>query len=259
MKIAAIQMDIALGELDKNYAAAGRMIGEAALRGADTIVLSELWNTSFYPINVMELADVDGIRTKSFLAEFAGKYGVNIVGGSVANCHDGALYNTTFIVDRQGHTVASYDKAHLFSPSKENDVFSAGSHVNLFMLDNIPMASIICYDLRFCEWVRQAALAGAQMLFVPAAWPDRRVTHWQILNRARAIENQFYVTAVNSCGFAGDLRFGGHSMVINPWGDVLAEGGDGETIVMADVDFGTVQKIRESINVFKDRRPEIYK
>ena len=86
-----------------------------------------------------------------------------------------------------------------------------------------------------------AALAGAQILFVPAAWPHPRLAHWQILNRARAIENQFFVVAVNSCGTCGDYRFCGHSMIIDPWGEVLV-----------------IKDIRSRINVFRDRRPELY-
>ena len=258
MKIAAIQMAIALGDTDKNYAAAERLIQQAAGDGADTVVLSELWNTSFYPNNVWELADDNGQRTTSVLCQLAKDNNINVVGGSVANRHDGGLYNTTFIVNRQGQIVATYDKAHLFSPGKEEVVFSAGSIANFFTLDGIKMASIICYDLRFCEWVRKAAMAGAQMLFVPAAWLHPRLTHWQILNRARAIENQFYVTAVNSCGVAGNMQFCGHSMIIDPWGEVLAEAAEEEQIIMSEVDFDVVKKIRETINVFRDRRPELY-
>ena len=259
MKIAAIQMDIALGDVEKNYATAEAMIRESAQQGADTIVLSELWNTSFYPDNVMELADQDGKRTKAFLGALAGELQVNIVGGSVANRHDNGLYNSTFVADRHGHIIASYDKVHLFSPGREETLFNAGTKPNLFQLDGIPMASITCYDVRFCEWVRMAALSGVQMLFVPAAWPHPRLSHWQILNRARAIENQFYVTAVDSCGTAGNVKFFGHAMIIDPWGEVLAEGEEKQQIVMADVDFDVIKDIRNKINVFRDRRPELYK
>ena len=112
MKIAAIQMAIALGDTDKNYAAAERLIQQAAGDGADTVVLSELWNTSFYPNNVWELADDNGQRTTSVLCQLAKDNNINVVGGSVANRHDGGLYNTTFIVNRQGQIVATYDKAN---------------------------------------------------------------------------------------------------------------------------------------------------
>ena len=258
MRIAAIQFAIQLGEVEQNYAAAERLIHEAATQGADVVVLSELWNTSFYPANVEDLADVEGQRTKTFLSRLAQEHYINIVGGSVANRHDGKLYNSTFVADRQGHIVASYDKVHLFTPGKEEQVFAAGSELNVFVLDGIKMASIICYDVRFGEWVRKAALTGAQVLFVPAAWPHPRLAHWQILNRARAIENQLFVTAVNSCGTAGKMKFCGHAMIIDPWGEVLAQGKEEEQLVMADIDFSVIEGIRKSINVFRDRRPELY-
>jgi predicted amidohydrolase len=231
---------------------------KAAKENADIIVLPEMWNISFYPDNVRQLADTEGVRTKAFLSRLAKKLQVNIVGGSVADYREGNVYNTTYIVNREGELVASYDKAHLFTPGKEDTVFTPGDRINAFMLDDIPMASIICYDLRFCEWVRMAALTGAQMIFVPAAWPNPRCSHWQILNRARAIENQCFVTAVNSCGDAGHLHFSGHSMIIDPWGEVLAQGQDTAQIITADVDFSDVAKIRNKINAFKDRRPCIY-
>ena len=258
MRISAIQFAVKLGDPDFNYAAAERLIRKAAEQGTDSIVLPELWNTSFYPPNVEALADTDGERTKPFLENLAKTYGINIVGGSVANKRNGKLYNTTFIVDRKGTVVSSYDKVHLFTPGKEEKVFTAGNAVNVFSLDEVQMASVICYDIRFCEWVRKAALSGIQLLFVPAAWPYPRLNHWQILNQARAIENQLFIAAVNSCGTAGTLKFCGHTMLIDPWGKIIAQGEDEERIVAADLDFSVIKSIRDKINVFHDRRPELY-
>ena len=120
------------------------------------------------------------------------------------------------------------------------------------------MASIICYDVRFSEWVRMAALAGAKVLFVPAAWPEERLEHWRLLNRARAIENQFFVAAVNSCGTCGRLTFGGHSLLADPQGNVLIEGGSDDAVLTETIDLSVVDDIRSRINVFRDRRPELY-
>ena len=108
---------------------------------------------------------------------------IQLIGGSIVRRHDGCLYNTTYIVDEEVNRVSSYDKCHLFTPGGEEKVFAPGDHLNTFFLGDIPMASITCYDLRFGEWVRMAALAGARILFVPAAWPHPRLAHWQILNR----------------------------------------------------------------------------
>ena len=259
MKISAVQLAIAFGAVDENYDKAEQAIATAAASEADIVVLSEMWNTSFYPENVAELADDDGKRTKAFLAGAAKKYGVHIVGGSVANRRGDKLYNTTYVVDRNGAVVAGYDKVHLFTPGKEDAVFTAGSKLNVFELDGIKMASIICYDVRFGEWVRMAALAGAQGLFVPAAWPNPRLNHWLILNQARAIENQMFVVSVNSCGNAGSYQFCGGSQIIDPWGNVLSKADGREQIITSDVDLSVIRDIRTSINVFRDRRPELYK
>ncbi|MBC3536634.1 carbon-nitrogen family hydrolase [Megasphaera hominis] len=259
MKIAAVQAAIAYGDVEKNYALAAENIKKAAAAGAGLVVLSELWNTSFYPPDIMDLADRDGVRTQAFLAEEAKRYGVHIVGGSVANRRGDNLYNTTFVVNKAGQVIATYDKVHLFTPGGEDTVFTPGDHLNVFELDGIKMASITCYDIRFGEWVRMAALAGAQILFVPAAWAEQRRQHWLILNQARAIENQFYVVAVNSCGTTDTVRFGGSSLIADPWGTMLAQGGADETILLADVDFSITERIRQKINVFRDRRPDLYK
>lgn len=258
MKIAAIQLDVVLGQVETNYAAVEKAIGEAAHTGANIVVLPEMWNTSFYPTNVQDLADDQGKRTQHVLMTLAKTYGIHIVGGSVAVRKENSVYNTTYIVNRQGQIVGTYDKVHLFAPGGEDTVFQAGNALSVFTLDGITMASIICYDLRFTEWVRMAALQGAKVLFVPAAWPDVRIDHWQILNRARAIENQLVVVAVNQCGVAGTLQFGGHSMIIDPLGSVLAEAEKEPAILTADVDIEAIDSIREDINVFRDRRPSLY-
>lgn len=258
MRVSAIQFAISLGQTDANYDMVEKYIYAAAKEQADVIVLPEMWNVSFYPDDVWNLADDDGCRTKQFLADLASTLHVNIVGGSVAVRRGDKLYNTTYVVDRKGKLIASYDKVHLFTPGKEDAVFTPGEKINSFSLDGILMASIICYDLRFCEWVRMAALTGAQMIFVPAAWPDPRCEHWQILNRARAIENQCFITAVNSCGEAGHMHFCGHSMIVDPWGNVLAQGDGTAQIVTAETDFSVVSDIRNRINVFKDRQSQLY-
>ena len=258
MKIAAVQLSTVLGQVDTNYKRVEEAVLQAAREHADIVVLPEMWNTSFYPSNVGQLADDNGKRTKAFLASLAKRHGIHIVGGSVATCKEDGIYNTTYIVNRQGELAGTYDKVHLFAPGGEDAVFKAGEKLNLFTLDGVTMASIICYDVRFTEWVRMAALGGAKVLFVPAAWPDVRIDHWRILNRARAIENQMFIVAVNNCGMAGSLHFGGHSMIIDPLGQILGEGKETQTVVMADVDLHCLTSIRETIHVFRDRRPSLY-
>lgn len=258
MKIAAVQMCLKLGDVEYNYKQAEEWIRKAAQGKADVVVLPEMWNTSFYPDNIHELADEDGKRTQAFLSRMAKELGIHIVGGSVAVRRGSRLYNTVYVADRCGRIVGTYDKVHLFAPGHEDEQFTPGNHGCAFSLDDVPMASVVCYDVRFPEWVRMAALTGAHVIFVPAAWPISRVEHWCILNRARAIENQLFIVAVNSCGSAGDMQFGGHSMIIDPWGNVLAQGEDRETILHADIDLASVADIRKRINIFHDRQPALY-
>lgn len=258
MKIAAIQFNSILGGVEKNYATADAYMKEAVSQGADILVLPEMWNTAFYPENVKTLADIKGQRTQQFLSAFAEHYHVAIVGGSVATRQRDGLYNTTYVVDAKGQLVGTYNKVHLFSPGKEDVVFTAGTTPNVFALDGVTMASMICYDIRFPEWARTAALKGAKILFIPAAWPIERLRNWQILNTARAMENQCFVVAVNACGIAGDYTFGGHSLIIDPLGNVLAEGDTQDGIVTADIDLSSLDNIRQAINVFADRRPFLY-
>lgn len=258
MKIAAAQMSLRLGDVEHNYEQAEAWIRKAAQEQTDVAVLPEMWNTSFYPDDIYNLADADGARTQVFLSKLAAQLNMNIVGGSVAVRRGDRLYNTMYVADRCGHVVGTYDKVHLFTPGREDEKFASGNHSCSFSLDGVPMAAVICYDVRFPEWVRMATLTGAQVIFVPAAWPISRIEHWCILNRARAIENQLFVVAVNSCGRTGSMQFGGHSMVVDPWGNVLSQGGDGEALLRADIDLASVADIRSRINIFHDRQPALY-
>ena len=122
----------------------------------------------------------------------------------------------------------------------------------------VPAATIICYDIRFPELARKLALNGAQLLFVPAEWPHPRLHHWRTLLTARAIENQMYVIACNRVGRSGETSFFGHSMIINPWGEIVTEADENEQIVTAEIDLELVAKVRSTIPVFEDRRPDVY-
>lgn len=258
MKISLLQMDVFLGERQKNQEKVLEMASKAMVEKPDVLVLPELWDVGFFPKNVVELGDEGGLEAQKFLSELAAKYQVNIVGGSIVRREGDKIFNSQYVYDRQGNLVATYDKVHLFSPSGEDQAFQKGNRLAVYELDGIKMGSIICYDLRFTEWVRMVALEGAQVLFAPAAWPHPRLNHWRLLGQVRAIENQFFVVAVNHAGQAYQLDFCGHSQMVDPWGEVIAEAGEVEEVVTGEVDFSVIQDIRERINVFRDRRPELY-
>jgi predicted amidohydrolase len=128
----------------------------------------------------------------------------------------------------------------------------------MFPVGDYRAGVIICYDVRFPEMVRSLALAGVELLFVPAEWPHPRLHHWRTLNQARAIENQMAVAAINRVGSDPNNRFCGHSMVIDPWGNVLTEAGEEETFLTTDLDMAEVGRVRKKIPVFEDRVPDRY-
>ena len=258
MKIACIQMNIAFGEPEKNYQAVEKYVIEAAKASADTIVLPEMWNSGYALIQLEHLADENGDKTKKFLASLAKDHHVNIVGGSVATRRNAGFYNTMYVANRQGEIIAEYDKAHLFKLMDEHLFMNEGQSGNLFELDGTKCGGVICYDLRFPEWIRTHVLGGAKIMFIPAEWPKQRDDHWQLLLQARAIENQCFVVAVNRVGQDPNNEFTGHSMVIAPWGELLLSNQTAEGIYYAQIDLNEVERVRKTIPVFQDRRTDLY-
>lgn len=261
MRVCSVQMDMKFADPEYNFRHAAELVERAAASGADVVVLPETWNTGFFPAeNLRELSDCDGRRVKEVFGALARRLNVNIVAGSISNLRpDGKVCNTALVFDRGGQCVAEYDKTHVFTPMGEDKFYQAGDHVTVFELDGHKCGLIICYDVRFCELIRTIALQKIDLLFIPAQWPAKRRAHWQTLTRARAIENQIFVATCNSCGVAGETVYGGSSAIFDPWGEELAAAGEKEEIIQADLDFSVIEGIRSSINVYRDRRPELYK
>ena len=258
MKISCIQMDMRLGDVEHNFARAEELVRSAVTaEHPDVVVLPETWNTGFFPKDLAPCADRDGARTKAVFSALAKELDVNIVCGSVATQKADGFYNTAYVFNRTGAVAGEYDKTHGFSPSGEHEAFRAGNRTCRFTLDGRSCGLIICYDIRFPELTRTMALEGLDLLFVPAQWPAKRTMHLETLARARAIENQMFLALCNSA--AQDTACGGHSAIIDPWGEYLAKAGDGEETITGELDFSVIEGIRSSINVFRDRRPELYK
>ncbi|MBQ7497311.1 MAG: carbon-nitrogen family hydrolase [Selenomonas sp.] len=256
MKISIFQMHTILGQPEKNTAAFLRMAEQAMQEKPDVLLLPEMWNIGFFPRPVEDYADKNGENTRALLSEFARKNQVNIVGGSIARLESstGKIYNTCYIFDRHGQEIAAYDKVHLFSPGKENQVFEAGRNICTFTLDGHKCGAAICYDLRFGNYLSRVA-EDVEILFLPAAWPKLRQKHWDILTQARAIEYQVFVAACNGGATANDKHpLGGHSGIFDPWGEMLAKAGEGEDIISAEVDFGLLPETREKIPVRIDKK-----
>ncbi|WP_413301678.1 carbon-nitrogen family hydrolase [Bacillus sp. 1P10SD] len=259
LNISCIQMDIAFGNPYENYHSAERLIEKAMETKPDILVLPELWTTGYDLTRLDEIADDQAIQTIQFLQEAAKKYQVHFVGGSVAARNDSGVKNTLIIINNEGQLVHQYSKLHLFKLMDEHLYLEAGTEKGLFQLENRQFAGVICYDIRFPEWIRTHTSLGAEALFVVAEWPEPRLAHWRALLISRAIENQCYVVACNRSGSDPNNKFAGHSMIIDPWGEVIAEAEDEEEILSAELNMDLVKGIRKQIPIFADRKPEYYR
>ncbi|MBR6888970.1 MAG: carbon-nitrogen family hydrolase [Selenomonadaceae bacterium] len=246
MKISIAQFKSELGAVEENFSTAAKLI--AAAQNSDVILLPELWPTGYYPLPVENFADIDGERTKNFLCAAAKKFSVNIIGGSVIVSSGGKIFNRCHVANRRGEIVAAYDKTHLFSFADEEKVFSAGDKICVVELDGVKCGVAICYDLRFPEFMRKIALAGAEIIFIPAAWSLKRLTPRQILTKARAIENQVFVVFANSSG---------KSELINPRGEVVAESGRDAEILTAEINLNERAEVISAMNLLADRNLNI--
>lgn len=257
-KVGCIQFNIVFGKPLENKLLVEKWLESAAKQDCDIVVLPELWTTGYDLTRLTEIADQNAQDTIAFLQEQAVKHHIHIIGGSIANAKGNNIENTMLIVSNKGELLHQYSKLHLFQLMDEHLYLQAGHNEGLFTLNNEKMAGVICYDIRFPEWIRTHVLKGAKIVFVVAEWPLKRLDHWRTLLQARAIENQVFIIACNRSGSDPNNQFAGHSMVIDPWGEILAEGGETDEIVIADIDLDRVEQTRKTIPVFQDRRPHYY-
>lgn len=262
VRILGLQMHSELNDKVANYQKAAAMLKENADFKADLVVLPETFNAGYDCEAFEQNAEVIPADTTSmFLSGYAQQYQTNIMGSFIEKCPDDSYKNALAVFDRTGLLVSKYHKIHLFSSqdSKEGTYLSNGDKIVVADLDFAKVGLSICYDIRFCEIYRKMALCGAQIMVCSAAWPYPKLDHWITLNKARAIENQCFVVAVNQAGknVFGKLDLG-QSMVINPWGEIIASAGTQEGVVKAEIDLDEVKKIREKISVFKDRKEDVY-
>ncbi|MFD5144383.1 carbon-nitrogen family hydrolase [Streptomyces sp. NPDC058401] len=225
--------------------------------GADLVVLPELWTVGAFAYEQFETEaePLDG-PTYEAMAAAARDAGVWLHAGSfVERAGDGSLYNTALVLSPTGELAATYRKIHRFGFDQgEAVLMSAGESLTTVALPEQTLGLATCYDLRFPELFRGLVDAGATTLVVSAGWPARRRGHWTLLNRARAVEDQSYVLACGTAGTNGGVEQAGHSLVVDPWGEVLAEAGPGEEVLTVDLDPKKVAETREQFPALKDRR-----
>ena len=269
MLVAAVQL-CSGPDRERNLVTAAHLIAEAADRGARLMVLPEIVNVLGTGQQLRDGAEPADGPTATWAADQARHHGVWLVAGSfIEQRGDGTRRNTSLLVAPWGEVVASYQKVHLFdcdvpgAEFHESAVTSPGDAPVVADTGDLGLrvGMTICYDLRFPELYRVLALAGADLVVVPAAFTARTgPPHWEVLLRARAIENQVHVIAAGQWGATNDtLRWHGHSMIIDPWGTVLAQAPDGDAVVVADVDLDRQAHLRRILPSLDARRPAAYR
>jgi predicted amidohydrolase len=225
--------------------------------GSDLVVLPELWPVGAFAYDSFapEAEPLDG-PTAAAMSAAALDAGVWLHAGSIVERDpEGPLYNTSLVFAPDGELVRSYRKIHRFGFARgEAQLMAAGEEVVTLPLPGTTLGLATCYDLRFPELFRLLVDAGAQVLVIPAGWPAKRREHWRVLARARAIESQAYVLACGTAGTHAGVEQAGHSLVIAPDGEMLAEAGPDEQVLTAELDLDTVAAYRESFPVLRDRR-----
>jgi len=257
MKIGVIQMCSAL-DYKINLEKVEAFLREAKEQKVEAVFLPE----TFYSLSDGKTATPhlieEGNEHFENIRNLATKHSQYILGGSAATKLEGKIVNRNYNFDPEGNLIGIYDKRHLFSCDlgskvvNENDLFAAGEEENLIEVGPLKIGLSICFDLRFPEVYLSYSLAGANMLSISSAFtvPTGKA-HWHTLVRARAIENQCFVVAAAQWGKNNDkVETYGHSLIVDPWGEVLADAKEGEKLMVADIDLSRVEKARKAINLF---------
>jgi predicted amidohydrolase len=272
MRAAAIQLN-STADKGRNLEAAERLVREAAQDGAELVALPEKWNVLGDAEALHEGAEPLGGPTLAAAGSWARELGIHLLAGSIAERVEAQqrLFNTSVLIGPDGELHARYRKIHMFDVDvggvtyRESETEQPGDEIVAAAiggsLPEITLGMTVCYDLRFPELYRILAVRGATVLSVPSAFTfETGKDHWEVLLRARAIENQAFVVAPNQVGEASPhYRSYGHSMLVDPWGAVLAEAPDGEGFVAADLDLADQDRVRSTLPSLANRRPGAYR
>lgn len=263
LKISLIQMEIHDGEKKRNLMNALDHLENISDQSTlpDIVCLPELFTTGYDLKNVDRLAESldhpSPGNTITKIREISENKFVVI--GTILEKQDNNFYNSAFILDKSGEIIGKYRKTHLFSPMLEKEYLTPGGSINTFRissLNNIKIGLAICYDLRFPELFRTMALAGADLIFVPSEFPSPKKDVWKTLLIARAIENQVFCVGVNRVGRGKSDLFFGTSMITN--GDIHHILGTSPTIKSFEINLSTLDRIRKTLPLLKDRREDLY-
>ncbi|MGI5963260.1 MAG: carbon-nitrogen family hydrolase [Lawsonibacter sp.] len=220
------------------------------------VILPEIWATGFFDFeHYYAQAECDRGETYDLMSSWARKLGCYIHTGSFVEKDGESYYNTSLLLAPNGSVIGKYRKMHLFGyRSKEAELLSGGSQVGVFDTEYGRVGLATCYDLRFPELFRIMVNLGAEYFLVNSAWPINRLAHWRLFNQARAVEDQCFLISCNGVGTLNGSQLGGHSMILDPWGEILAEGGTEETVLQADVDPARIVDNREHFSALRDKK-----
>jgi predicted amidohydrolase len=255
VRVALLQMDLAWEDVAKNHRRARRLLEEAAGKGARLALLPEMFCTGF-SMESDRIAQPPGGPSETFLRETARELSLSIL-ASIPEAGQPKPRNMAILAGPDG-AVTRYAKIHPFTFGGEDKVYTGGDRIVTVTVEGVRVTPFVCYDLRFPEPFRLAA-EDTDLFALVANWPEARREHWRTLLRARAIENLCYVAGVNRVGDGGKLHYTGDSAVISPWGEVLAEGSERESVLVCDVEPAAVRDARERFPALRDRRPDAYR
>ena len=259
MKVSIVQAGIGPMTLSENRKVIFKGMEEAMKSEPDVIVLPEMWNSGFFPEKFTDDDDYKEEDLQEALSGFARHHQVNVVAGSITVREKVGRTNRSFIYDRKGALLGTYDKSHLFPVGEEKNFFTPGDHNLSFSLDGIDCGIVTCFELRMPEWVRLAVSGKAKILFVPAAWGLSRVPHLHLFAKARAVENQCFVVVVN-CTKMGDYHAmgGGGSCIYGPGGEEILMTGTEEAVKTVNLNLERIEEEKAFFDLYKERRPELY-
>lgn len=254
--VGCYQMQVLSGDVEGNIRKLETIMPELNGAGCRLVLLPEMWSCGFFYPKLTEMARLSPFVLEK-LQKLAQKYTITLVGSLPEELPRG-ICNTSYVIDELGTILGRYRKIHLFSLTGEDRYFLAGERACVFDTSIGRLGVGICYDLRFPELARKLALDGADILCFSALWPVPRIQHWSLLLRSRAIENQLFVMGCNGSGSDGNTKYGGSSAIVSPTGRVLAEAGEAEGWIVAELDFAEMYEFRKHISCFADRRPQAY-
>jgi len=267
VRIALCQMNV-VDDKKANLKKAGSLIADSADRNADFIVLPEMFNCPYSNDKFVEYGENEHDScTLNTISQLAESYNVYILAGSIPEREGDKLYNTSYLFDKTGSIIAKHRKMHLFDIDvkgritfKESDVLTAGDDFTIADTDFGRIGIGICYDVRFVELARIMAEKGAEILFYPGAFNQTTgPAHWELLFRSRALDNQvFCIGVAPALNIDASYHSYGHSIAVNPWGEVIAQAGEKEELVICEIDLSEIKKVREELPVLKNKRKDLY-